>query len=253
MPVTVAQTESKAAAEPSRAPVVPLAVTPANQSFKATFVAATSDSVTVEGVGTIQGTPDVVVLGLQASVTRDTSSDAMNAANAAVAKVIASLRHRGVAAADIQSTGLSLYPTYSYRENEPPTLTGYQAGQSLNAKLRSAKKRGATISAVSEASPGDVQITGLSFDLDNDSALLTKAQRAAFQAAKKKAAEYARLSGRSLGRVMTVNETTTPQAGPGPIPFASGAGAAAAPVSDVPIATGSQAVGVSVVVTWALR
>jgi uncharacterized protein YggE len=224
---------------------------PVNQTFKATLVSATTDSVTVQGVGSLDGTPDVTILSLQVSVTRPSSGEAMSAANAVVSKVLASLRHHGVAEADIQSTGLTLYATYDYHENGPPTRSGYQSGQSISAKLRTAKTRGATISAAAGVSPDDVSISGLSYDLEHDAALLTGAQKQAFDAARKKARQYADLAGRSLGRVMTIREVTTPDDS---VPYPQAGGLpAAAPASDVPLASGSQSVSVSVTVTWALR
>ena len=72
-----------------------------NQRFNATFVSATTDRVTVQGVGSIDGTPDVTILSLQVSVTRQTSGDALDAASAVVSKVLSSLRHHRVAAADV--------------------------------------------------------------------------------------------------------------------------------------------------------
>jgi hypothetical protein len=241
-------------AQPSPAPTaVHVVPQPVAQDIKATFVAATTDSVTVEGVGIVDGTPDVVVLNLQVSVRRGTSGAALDAANAVVRKLLATLREHGVARADLQTTGLSLYANYTYHEGDPPTVDSYQAGQSVTAKLRKAKTRGKAISAATAVSPGEVLVNGLTLDLEQNSALLTKAQRAAFAAAKKKAREYAELSGRSLGRVMTVREATTPMASDPPTYFPGGGAAMASAGSDVPIAVGSQQVGVSVTVTWALR
>lgn len=247
------QAPVRAATSPVPVPVVPAAAKPADRRFSATFVAATTDSVTVQGIGTLQGTPDVAIVSLQVVVQRQTSGEALDAANAVVSKVINSLRKHDVSPRDIQSTGLSLNPTYEYHENQQPTLTGYQAGQSITAKLRSSNKRGGTISAAAAVAPGEVTINGLSYDLDRDSVLLTGAQKQAFAAAKKKAAEYAGLAGRSLGRVMTISEVTSPSAGGGPYPISVSGGMAAAPATDVPLAAGSQDVSVAVTVTWALR
>jgi uncharacterized protein YggE len=241
----------------SSSPVVAVASPPAqarpvDQRFSATFVAATPDSVTVQGIGTLQGTPDVAIVNLQVDVQRPTSGAALDAANAVVARVIRSLRKHGVAAADVQSTGLSLSPAYTYREDRSPELAGYQAGQSITAKLRSAGKRGGTISAAVAVAPGDVTINGLSYDLEQGAALLSGAQRKAFAAARKKALEYAELAGRHLGRVMTITEGTTPTSG-GPVSFPGLGGSGAAAAADVPLAAGSQGVSVVVTVTWALR
>jgi uncharacterized protein YggE len=223
---------------------------PAVTNVKASFVSANTDSVTVEGIGTISGTPDVLLVSLQVSVEAATAHAALDGANGVVERVLSTLRAHGVAPADIQTAGLSLNPTYEY-DNGKQTKTGYAAGQSLAVKLRSADRRGETISAASDVSE-DVTINGLSFDLENNAGLLARAQNASFAMAKEEAARYASLAGRTLGRVMAINQVTNASA-PGPVAAGLGFAPAAAPSSAVPISGGSQPVSVSVVVTWALR
>lgn len=235
-----------------RAEAAPSQSAPAPSNIKATFVSGTTDSVTVEGVGTISGTPDVLLVGLQVTVEASTTRAALDGANGVVERVLSTLRAHGVARADIQTTGMSLYPTYDYDEGTQKK-TGYAAGQSLAVKLRSADRRGETISAASGVSE-DVTINGLSFDLENNAGLLARAQKAAFTMAKAEAARYASLAGRSLGRVMTINQVMNPPV-PGSAGFngGGGVGAGPAPASAVPLADGSLPVSVSVVVTWTLR
>lgn len=234
----------------ARPAAAPAQVAPTVSTLKATLVSGTTDSVTVEGVGTISGTPDVLLVGLHITGEADTAREALDRANDVAERVLATLRSQGVKPADIQTAGLFLNPTFDYHEGTQ-TKTGYVAGHTLSVQLRSAERRGQTISAASAVSE-DVAITGLSFDLENNAGLLSRAQNAAFAMAKDEAARYARLAGRSLGRVMTIHQAThAPSAGPTPI--AAGGGFGAGSASSVPIADGSQPVRVSVVVTWALR
>lgn len=244
-----------AAAARAVKPVVPGAApvkaAPVVQKLSATLVSATTDTVTVSGLGTVQGTPDVVDVALQVSVVRPTTGEALDAANAVVDKLLSTLRQHGVAPADVQSTGLSLSPNYDYSDNQQ-TLNGYQAGQSISARLRSADKRGEIISAAAGVSGNDVTINGLSFDLEDNAAYLAKAQVAAFAMAKATAGRYAGLAGRSLGRVITINQVTDQVSAPQP--YANGAMASSGgAASSVPLAAGSQPVSVQVTVTWALR
>lgn len=233
-------------------PLAPSAarVAPTVSNIKATFVSANTDSVTVEGMGTISGTPDVLLVSLQANHEAATAREALDGANGIVQRLLATLRSHGVKPADMQSTGLSLNPTYDY-DNGKSTKTGYASGQSLAVKLRSAEQRGETISAAAAVSE-DVTINGLSFDLENNAGLLARAQNAAFAMAKDEAARYAGLAGRSLGRVMAINQMTN-STSPSPMGLGAGGLAAGAPASSVPLAEGSQPVSVSVVVTWSLR
>ena len=97
-------------------------------------------------------------------------------------------------------------------------------------------------------------LQGVGFSLEGDSALLGRARDAAFADAKAKAKRYAELSGRSLGDVQLIAETTTPP--PDLLSFAKGnaGGASAAPAArPVPIEAGGQQVNVTVTVRFALR
>src|SRR5271165_4880226 len=75
----------------------------------ATRPAAPSNSarITVTGVGTVTGTPNQLVLSMGVQVNGGTVSSALDQANQAVTRVTTALRQRGVAAADIQTSGLA--------------------------------------------------------------------------------------------------------------------------------------------------
>jgi hypothetical protein len=108
--------------------------------------------------------------------------------------------------------------------------------QQLSVKLRDLARAGAVISQAADAGGDATRIRGLSFDIEDDSALLAQARRKAFDEAK--AAElYAQASGRGLGRVVSINESVAaPDAG-----RQASAAAAAAVAKPVPILPGEHA------------
>ena len=53
-----------------------------------------------------------------------------------------------------------------------------------------------------------IQFNGLKFDKENKSEAQKLARKLAFEDAKKKALEYAGLSDRSLGKVLTINDNS---------------------------------------------
>jgi uncharacterized protein YggE len=227
------------------------AVKPVSAPAAAAPSEAVPDMVTVQGVGSVSGTPDVLLLSLSVNVRRSSVAAALDAANAATNKVIASLRKHGVAARDIRTTGLGVSTAYDYN-NDKQTKVGYDARHSLTARLRGgSSKDGDTISAAATASGDDVSIEGLDFDLEGNDGMLVQARDRAFADAKAKAQQYAKLSGRSLGAVIGISEVSS-TAPPPVYGGRSGAGTSTA-MMPTPVEAGSQLVGVTVTVTWELR
>jgi uncharacterized protein YggE len=174
---------------------------------------------------------------------------ALGSANSTVTKVVAALKAKGVAARDIKTSGLSVQPDYRY--DKVQKLVGYIASESMSVKLRDLAKAGAAVSAATEAGGNDVRIDGAALDLDSDSELIVSARADAFAEAKAKAEQYAKLAGRGLGPVSSVNENVSQT--PVPMPYAAGAPAMDAKLADVPIQRGSQEVEVRVEVVWTLN
>jgi uncharacterized protein YggE len=211
-------------------------------------VSAGRDTIAVSGIGTVEGTPDVMIATFVVSVRRATVRAAMDASNAAARRLIASLRNHHVASRDIQTTDVSLYPSTDYRGHRD----GYAAGESVTARLHDLHAAGSILSAAATSSGNDVSVQGISFDIQSSEALLHDARSRAFADAKSKAQQYADLAGRSLGAALSISEVIQQ---PAPQSFGGGGFAsagAAALTSAVPVAAGSQQLGVTVTVVWAL-
>jgi len=206
------------------------------------------DHITVSATGTVAGTPDTIRTSFSVRVTAGTVDGAVNQANAAMARVQKALKERGVAAKDMQTSNVSLY-SYTTHPKGQPVVRHYSMSESLTATLRSIDKASAAISAAIGAGGPAVNLDQVSLDLTDDSALVTAARKAAFDSAKGKAAQYAQLSGRPLGTVTSVVETV--QSSPVPVD-AYRMEAASAAASAIPIEKGSQDVGVTVTVVFAL-
>ncbi len=199
--------------------------------------------VTVTGTGTATGTPDqlVVTLGVQDSA--GSVSAALDAADQAVGQVTAALRGRGVAAADIQTSGLSIYPNYQSRS---PVPVSYQVTESLTATLDQIGAAGGQIDAAVRAGGNAITVDGVSLNLTDDGPLLQAARASAMRDAHAKAEQFARAAGESLGPVLSI----TPAGSASPPVFAPNAAAGTSSAA-VPISPGSQQVSVSVTVVYA--
>ncbi len=202
--------------------------------------------ITVTGVGKVTGRPDVLTLDLSVHVTGGDASAALSGASATMAKVRASLQASGVADADLATSGLTLQVNYRYDGNRQ-TVDGYSAVESSTAKLRDLGRAGGAITAAVAAGGNAVAVNGVSFQLEDDSTLLSSARAAAFADAKAKASQYAAAAGRTLGPVTRINEsvdTTNPVSGERSSAASSGA--------SVPVDPGTSQVSVTVEVVFGL-
>ena len=211
-------------------------------------VTGASSTVSVSGVGTVQGVPDTLTASLSVHVTRDTVQSALDDVSTAAGHVLSAFTRAGLSRRQVQTSSLQIYPHY----DEHGSITGYDASESVTAKLSPLKHAGATLSTAVRSAGNAVSVDGLSFDIVNDDGLLQQARATAFDNAKRRAQQYADLAGRHLGIVEKISETVqTPDR---PIPYADGAsGAMATALKAVPIRAGEQPVAVTVNVVWSLR
>ena len=217
--------------------------------------------ITVTGTGTVSGTPDQLVLSMGVQASAASVGAALQQADQAVRRVTGALRSSGVAAADLQTSGLSIQPNYQGSSQAP---VGYGVQESLTATLRHLATADAQIGAAVRAGGNAVTVDGVSLNLADDSGLLAAARAAAIADAKVKAGQYARAVGQPLGSVVSI----TDQASPGPVgiegaelgitdqpqqlPVPANAPVASAAGHPVPISPGSQQLSVSVTVVFAL-
>ena len=208
--------------------------------------AADSRYITVSATGTATVVPDAVRINATVSVLGTTSKGALSSAGATSTVVRSALTANKVATKDVATQSITVYPEYSYPASGTPTLSGYRATQSFDITIRNATTAGAVVDAIVEAGGDNLQVNGVSpFVLDSDKATET-ARTAAVKKAKSKAASYAKLLGVKLGRVIHLDESSTPTAYP--IYTSTAKADSAATVVDL----GEQKVSVSVVVRWAI-
>jgi uncharacterized protein YggE len=206
-----------------------------------------TNGIVVDGLGKVSGTPDVLRATLGVSVRRNDVSTALRDANALQSSVRAALRRDGVAAKDLQTSEVSIYPSFDNKGNRD----GYSVNETLTAKLRNLDKAGRAISDAVTAGGSSATLQGVTFALEDNVALLGQARDAAYAEAKAKAQRYADLSGRALGQVQLVTETTSP---PQELyQYGRAASAAKDAQSAVPVDPGTSQVSVSVTVRWALQ
>ena len=207
------------------------------------------DTITISGEGKISAQPTLaeVNLGLL-SEGRDipaTQEDNAKKVNA----IIGALKGLGIAEADIQTSNYSISPRYEYTDGRQ-NIIGYSVSQNLAVKVRNLSQVGTVVSKAGEL--GSNQVNGISFTIDEPSAIQQTARKEAIADAEKKARELASALGVNLVRVVGFSESSPGSPVP-PIYYSRlDVAEAAAPVAPE-IQSGELDVTASVTVTYEIR
>lgn len=207
---------------------------------------------TVHGTGQATGTPDLLTVQFQISVTRPSASTALASDNAKAAAVLAALVRGGVDRADIQTTGLTIQPNYVSSANGIQRLTGYQVVNSVTAKVHHLGRAGATVDAISRAGGDATVINGLAFSVNDARSLDSAARVDAVHQARARARAMAGAAGERLGPVCSLTDQSPNPPPIFPTPIA-GTFRSAAPAQSVPLEAGSQQVSAQVTLVYALQ
>ncbi len=204
--------------------------------------AGSTPGISTRGVGTVTRTPDTVtiVIGVQTRAPSATGALAANTEKATA--LINTLKSKGVAPADLQTSQLTVNPT-----SDPASgrITGYEVTNQVTAKLHDIGAAGGLIDAAGAAAGDAVRLQQLSFSIADDSAARAQARADAVRQAQAHAKQMADAAGVRLGQIRSITET--PVSPPGP--FGRDAAAAGAAV---PIEPGTQELTVMVEVVYAI-
>lgn len=198
---------------------------------------ATTDSLTVTGVGTVTVVPDEAQMTFGVETRRQTAQAAVSANADAMQKVIAALRQAG--AREIATQWVSVYPYTS----EDGTVQGYVASNSVSA-VSDVEDAPALIDAAAAA--GANQVSGPGLSSSNAEAVYRQALGKSVDEARAKAEVLAKAAGRTLGGITSIVESGAQPPGP----LYDRAEAASAPT---PIVPGQQETTATVSVTFSLR
>ncbi|WP_059016572.1 SIMPL domain-containing protein [Mycobacterium sp. M26] len=200
--------------------------------------------VTVVGNGQVKGVPDTLTADVSIEASAPDVTTATNQTNDRQKSVLNALNASGIDAKDISTTGVSLQPQYG---TDGSTISGYRASNSIQITIRKLDTASQVLANVISAGGDATRINSVSYSIEDDSKLVSDARARAFNDAKERAAQYAELSGLSLGKILLISESPGSEPPPPPTPMPRGAMA-----SDVPLQPGEQTVGFSVTAVWEL-
>jgi uncharacterized protein YggE len=216
----------------------------ATQGASAANPAPKARTITGTATGEVDGTPDTltVTLGVQSSGPNATDALARNAERAT--KVIEALKFAGVAAADLQTSQLSLYPTFDNRGRP----NGFSASNIVTAEVHDIANAGAIVDAASAQAGNDIRIQGVALSIEDSSRLVAAARADAVTRARAQARQLARAAAVRLGPLQRITERRN-----APPPAERFAGLAADATSlRSPIEAGSQTLSVDVTVVYTI-
>ena len=220
----------------------------AQQQANGPMIPAQGTLLSVSAEGKSTGRPDMATLNLGVTTEAPTAQAAMQANATRMTALIAALRRAGIAERDIQTSNISVNPQQVYQEGQPPRITGYQATNTVTAKVRTIANTGRVIDAA--VAVGGNTINGVYFSYQDPDAQLDAARRDAIGEARRRADLYASALNMHVVRIVAVSEGGG-YSPPVPMPmFARDAVAAQAPT---PVQPGEVDTTVNVSVTFELR
>ena len=183
---------------------IPMTSSATPQSSPAYAMPADGTLLSVSASADAKRVPDIASISTGV-VTQATDANAAMRANAVqMDKVMTAIRAAGIAERDIQTSGINLNPQYNYRDNAPPTITGYQASNTVSIIVRDLAKLGKVLDTLVEQ--GANQINGPSFEVDKPDEAYDEARIGALKKAQARAQTYAGALGMKVRRVVSISE-----------------------------------------------
>ncbi|HEV2884261.1 MAG TPA: SIMPL domain-containing protein [Pyrinomonadaceae bacterium] len=160
--------------------------------------------VMVTGDSIVQAQPDTAILTISVVSQARNALDAQQDNATRSEAVIRAVKSAAGAGAEVKTSGYSLQPIRVYKEGMPPTITGYEARNSVTVIMSDLTRVGPVIDAAAGAGANDV--AGVSFTLRKDRPARDQALGDATREAVSKAQVIAQALGGRVVRILEVQE-----------------------------------------------
>ena len=212
MPSAIRQTLINTAISVTCALVVALVVVAAARPVilqaPLTNVAATTSNVNpgviTSGDATVSKRPDIAFIYVGVEAQSSSASGAQRDLATLANKLVAKAKSLGVPDKEINTAGYSVGPVYA---SDGRSITGYQAGESLNLKWHNVDNVGSAIDGLVQQ--GGATRISVSFGLNDPKAAQAEARSQAIADAKTRATAMAKAAGVQLGQVLRISDQTT--------------------------------------------
>ncbi len=227
---------------------MPMTSSASPQSTPAYAMTADGTLLSVSASAEAKRVPDVANISTGVVTQAPDANAAMRANAVQMDKVMAAIRAAGIAERDIQTSGINLNPQYNYRDNAPPTITGYQANNTVNITVRDLSKLGKVLDTL--VAQGANQVNGPSFEVDKPDEAYDEARVAALKKAQARATTYADALGLKVRRIVSISEGGS--SFPRPMPMVRAMAADAMMSKETSVAPGETTLSVNLDVMFEL-
>jgi uncharacterized protein YggE len=160
--------------------------------------------VLVSGDSIVQAQPDTAIVTLSVVTQAKQATEAQQQNATKTDAVVRALKSAVGAGSEVKTSGYSLQPQRVYKEGQPPTITGYEARNTVTVTLTDLTRLGAVIDAAGQAGAND--ISGITFTLKQDRQAKDRALSEATREAMSKAQVIAQALGGKVSRIVEVQE-----------------------------------------------
>lgn len=196
------------------------------------------------GSATVASAPDQATINIGVVTRAETAEEAAARNAAQVQQVLKTIRAELGDDGEIQTSNYSIYPERSrpQRSGEEPQIIAYSAQNSVEVRITDIDKVGPIIDAATKS--GSNQINGITFGLQDDSAIRAKALQQAARKARADAEALASALGLRVERIVSIEEGQPTSVQPRRYAMAEMAASA-----DTPIEAGEVSVRATVTMT----
>ena len=211
--------------------------------------------ISISAQGEASRTPDTADISAGVVTEAEESNEAMKANAEQMEKLMKAIKKAGIDEKDVQTSGISLMPRYSYPDNSAGSpnrpdrqITSYIARNTVSITVRQLDDLSKVIDALAAA--GANQIHGPSFSIGEPEPLLAEAREKALQQARARAESYAEALDTKVRRIVNISEGSH---GSMPRPMMRAEMASAKDTASTPVAPGETTVSVNLELVFELE
>jgi len=213
--------------------------------------AAPQRTLSVNGNGTVNLTPDIAYINIGVHTESASASEAVSDNNLETQQVIKALQGLGVADKDIRTVNFNIWPNTQYDPQSGKQIgTTYMVDNVVYVTIRDMDKLGDILDAAVRA--GANSINSIQFDVTDKTQALKQAREQAVKDAQSQAQEMASVAGVTLGEIQSINFFNNI---PGPLMdvYGKGGGEGMAAAIPVPVNPGQLTLTVTVNITYEIK
>ncbi|MDD4027124.1 MAG: SIMPL domain-containing protein [Candidatus Shapirobacteria bacterium] len=168
-----------------------------------------SNTISVTGDGKVSAKPDMVQLNISFQETAPTSKAALDKVNQKIDSALKLLKDNNIPDSDITTNNLNVYTEYDY-SNSTRRIIGQRASQTLDIKIKKIDTKATKATKIIDelSAIDNLQIGGITFDIEDKTKFFSEARELAFNKAKQKAEELAKLSKVKLTKPISISDST---------------------------------------------